>query len=79
LEAFFGQEVKTVDDLFAVSEIIKSDFRRFSRIIGGFLGLVIGLTLIGLSTKRTRKTYDIDDANCICCGRCFSYCPQNLS
>ncbi|MCL2413321.1 MAG: 4Fe-4S binding protein [Bacteroidales bacterium] len=79
LEAFFGQEVKTVDDLFAVSEIIKADFRRFSRIIGGFLGLVIGLTLIGLSTKRTRKTYDIDDANCICCGRCFSYCPQNLS
>ena len=77
LEAFFGQEVKTVNDLFVASEIIKSDFRRFSRIIGGFLGLVIGLTLIGLSTKRTRKIYGVDDANCICCGRCFSYCPQN--
>jgi len=79
LEAFFGQEVKTVADLFEVSEIVKADFRRKSRVIGGFLGLVIGLTLIGLSTKRTRKTYSIDDANCICCGRCFSYCPQNVA
>ena len=78
LQAFYGQEKKTVEQLSEEVAIIKQDFRKFSRLIGAFLGLIIGLTLINLSTKRTRKLYDVDDANCICCGRCFSYCPQNL-
>jgi len=77
LQAFYGQEVKTVETLAKQVAVIKKDFRTYSRLIGAFLGLVIGLTLINLSTKRTRKTYDIDDANCVACGRCFGYCPQN--
>jgi len=75
LQAFYGTE-RTVEQLEAQVTIIKKDFRFWSIIIGTFIGLVIGLTLINLSTKRTRKFYEIDDANCICCGRCFSYCPQ---
>ena len=52
------------------------EFQIWSGVIGAFIGLVIGLTLINLSTKRTRKYYEIEDANCVCCGRCFKYCPN---
>jgi Fe-S-cluster-containing hydrogenase component 2 len=78
LQAFYGQEEKTVEQLATQVAEIKTNFRTYSRVIGAFFGLVIALTLISLSTKRSRKFYDINDANCICCGRCFSYCPQNI-
>jgi len=55
------------------------DFQIFSGITGGFFGFVIALTLINLSTKRTRKHYEIDGAGCVDCGRCFKYCPQNAT
>jgi NAD-dependent dihydropyrimidine dehydrogenase PreA subunit len=76
LQAFYGQE-RTVEELEAQVAVIKKEFRIYSGITGAFMGLVIALTLIHLSVKRTRKLYEIDDANCVSCGRCFSYCPQN--
>ena len=57
-------------------ELINGDYKIFSIIIGAFLGLVVALYLIRLSTKRTRKLYEIESADCVGCGRCFSYCPQ---
>jgi polyferredoxin len=77
LQAFYGQEERTVEELTAQVAEIKKDFRIYSGIIGAFIGLVIALTLINLSVKRTRKLYEIDDANCVGCGRCFKYCPQS--
>jgi polyferredoxin len=76
LQAFYGQE-KTVEELAEQIAVIKEEFRIYSGITGAFIGLVIALTLINLSVKRTRKLYEIDDANCVSCGKCFSYCPQN--
>jgi len=76
LQAFYGEE-KTVEELEAQVAEIKKEFRVWSGIIGAFIGLIIALTLINLSVKRTRKLYEIDDANCVSCGKCFSYCPQN--
>ena len=77
LQAFYSQE-RTVEELAAQVAGIKKEFRIWSGITGAFFGLVIALTLINLSTKRTRKQYGIDNANCVGCGRCFSYCPQNF-
>lgn len=48
-------------------------------LLGGFIGLVFGLKLIGLSTERTRKDYQIDKSGCFSCARCCSYCPSDLS
>jgi ferredoxin len=76
LEAFYGQG-GTVEALTERYEKVQADFRFYATIAGGLIGLVIGFTLIGLSVKRTRKQYEIDHANCVSCGRCFSYCPQN--
>jgi len=76
LEAFYSQE-KTIESLTEQYEVIQADFKFYSTIAGAFIGLVIGLTLINLSLKRTRKNYEIDHAACVDCARCFSYCPQN--
>jgi ferredoxin len=76
LQAFYSQE-GTVKELAAKVAGIKKEFRFYSGITGAFFGLIIALTLINLSTKRTRKQYEITGANCIDCGRCFKYCPQN--
>jgi ferredoxin len=76
LEAFYGQG-GTVEELTQKCDVIRADFLFYSTIAGALIGLVIGLSLIGLSVKRTRKLYEIDHAACVDCGRCFSYCPQN--
>jgi len=77
LEAFYGRD-DSVESLMERFQMIQADFRFYSTLAGAFIGLVIGLTLINLSVKRTRKLYEIDNKNCVVCGRCFSYCPQNL-
>jgi NAD-dependent dihydropyrimidine dehydrogenase PreA subunit len=76
LEAFYGQG-GTIEDLTEKYNLIQADFSFYSTVAGAFIGLVIGLSLIGFSLKRTRKLYEIDHADCVDCGRCFSYCPQN--
>ena len=76
LQAFYGQG-RTVDELTVKVETIEKAFHIWSGIIGAFIGLVIALTLINLSVKRTRKLYEINNADCVSCGKCFSYCPQN--
>ena len=76
LEAFYGQG-RTIEDLTQKYNDVQADFLFYSTVAGAFIGLVIGLSLIGFSMKRTRKLYEIDHAACVDCGRCFSYCPQN--
>jgi polyferredoxin len=77
LQAFYGQ-ARSVEKLAAQVAIIKKDFRLYSTFVGAFFGLIIALKLIGLSTKRTRKFYEVDDGECVGCGRCFGYCLQNV-
>ena len=75
-QAFFSQGGIT-DDLIKQAEEVKAQFATGSRIAGGFMGLIIGITLLNLSLKRSRPRYAIDKGNCVSCGRCFTYCPQN--
>lgn len=76
LEAFYGQG-GSIEELTQKYETIQAEYKLYSTIAGAFIGLVVGFALIGLSLKRTRKQYEIDNAACVACGRCFSYCPQN--
>ena len=76
LEAFYGQG-DTVENLTEKYHAIQAAFRFYSTLSGAVIGFIIGITLINLSVKRTRKLYGIDHKNCVACGRCFSYCPQN--
>ncbi len=75
LDAFYGQG-GVIEELAKRAEKVQADFNFYSTIAGVFIGLVIGISLIELSVKRTRKLYEIDHAACVGCARCFSYCPQ---
>lgn len=76
LEAFYGQG-RSVEEITALYEAKVTEYRFWCTIAGALMGLVIGLALIRLSVKRSRKQYEINHANCVACGQCFSYCPQN--
>ena len=64
------------ETLFAEAGIIRKRFRIGGWLLGGFLGLILGVKLIGLSIFRTRTEYEPNRAACFSCGRCFSYCPN---
>jgi len=68
-----GKEVK---ELYGQASDIRAQFGPAGSLLGGFVGLVIGLKLIGLSLWRQRTDYEPDRASCLACGRCFQYCPR---
>jgi len=71
----FMQSGKTMEQLVTEAREIQSQFYWGGWIIGTFLGLVIGLTLLKLSSHRGREDYVTDKTNCLSCGRCMDYCP----
>ena len=76
---------KSAQSLYAEAGLVESRFTGIIRLagaglggahlFGAFVGLVVGLKLVGLSIRRRRGDYEPDDASCIACGRCFATCP----
>jgi ferredoxin len=64
-----------METLVSEAEIIQDKFYTGSMIAGGFLGLVIGLTLLNTVVFRKRQDYEPHKGNCFSCGRCMDYCP----
>ncbi|HKJ42858.1 MAG TPA: 4Fe-4S binding protein, partial [Sunxiuqinia sp.] len=71
----FMQSGKTMDQLVTEAQAIRSQFYWGGWILGGFMGLVVGLTLVKLSSHRNKNDYEPDKTNCLSCGRCMDYCP----
>jgi NosR/NirI family nitrous oxide reductase transcriptional regulator len=67
---------KGIPELYEEASNIRVQFGKGGWFFGGFVGLVIGFKLIGLSVWRRRKDYEADRADCLACGRCFEYCPR---
>jgi len=63
-------------ELYKEASDIRARFGFGGWLLGGFIGLVAGLKLIGLSVQRQRTDYEADRAGCLACGRCFEYCPR---
>ncbi|MCK4852738.1 MAG: 4Fe-4S binding protein [Bacteroidales bacterium] len=66
---------KTLDSLVEEARIIQQKFRTGGWIMGGFIGLVIGITLLNQVVFRKREDYQPDRGDCFSCGRCMDYCP----
>jgi NosR/NirI family nitrous oxide reductase transcriptional regulator len=70
---------KTTTQLIAEANEIRHQFYIGGWLLGGFMGLVIGLSLIRLSTFRRREDWVPDKTNCLSCARCMDYCPVKLN
>ncbi|MFW6277031.1 MAG: 4Fe-4S binding protein, partial [Prolixibacteraceae bacterium] len=78
VQTFLGSG-KSMSQLVQEAEEIQNDFYIGSMIIGGFLGLVIGVTLLNTVVFRKRQDYVVHKGNCLSCGRCMEYCPVKAS
>lgn len=65
----------TVEQLHAEAGALRSQFKLGGALFGAFLGLVVGLKLVGLSVVRKRTVFEPHRETCFSCGRCYPYCP----
>ena len=70
----FRASGRSVSDVATSAEGVRRKFRTGSACLGGFMGLLIGVRLIGLSRRPGQKGYDVDRAECVSCTRCFEFC-----
>jgi NosR/NirI family transcriptional regulator, nitrous oxide reductase regulator len=66
---------KTMDEVVENSLKIEQQYRTGGWWLGGFIGLVIGLTLLNQMTFRKRDIYEANRGSCYSCARCLDYCP----
>ncbi|MBN1820273.1 MAG: 4Fe-4S binding protein [Prolixibacteraceae bacterium] len=66
---------KTMDILVEDARLKRKEFYTGSWILGGFIGLVIGLTLLNQVVYRRKQDYTPNRGDCYSCGRCMDYCP----
>jgi ferredoxin len=71
----FQSNETPVEQLYKEAQLIIHKFHTGSWIIGGFIGLVFGLTLARLVIYRYRNDYQTNKAECFSCARCVPYCP----
>ena len=75
-EAFRAAGTST-EKLIEDAQKVRTQMRVGGALLGGFVGLVFGLKLLGISTDRKRVDYEINKSNCFSCARCCSYCPND--
>jgi ferredoxin len=71
----FKSSGQTTEQLYTEAAAIVDEFNTGSWFFGGFIGLVFGLTLIGLTVFKYHPDYSPNKANCLSCARCMKYCP----
>ena len=71
----FQSNETPVEQLYKETQLIIHKFRTGSWIVGGFIGLVFGLTLARLVIYRYREDYQTNKAECFSCARCMPFCP----
>ncbi len=71
----FLESGETFEQLVERATMIRNRFKKGSMILGGFIGLVLGITLMNQVVFRNREVYEPHRGNCFSCGRCMDYCP----
>lgn len=71
----FKSSGQSTEDLYKEAASIVDQFYVGGWILGGFLGLVFGLTLASLSIFKYQEDYLPNKGQCLSCARCIDYCP----
>ncbi len=66
---------KPLDTLVEEAKEIQQHFKTGGWYLGGFLGLMLGITLLNQVIYRKRKDYQPNKGDCYSCGRCMDFCP----
>ena len=75
----YRQTARPLQELYDQATQVRAQFAVGGRWLGGFVGLAFGATLFSLVIRRPAAIYDPDRADCVACGRCYRYCPKELS
>lgn len=76
LKAFNAAD-QTAESVFQKAEQKVDQFALGSTILGGWMGLIIGGSLIAQSVFWKRSGYEAHRSGCIACGRCYNACPRH--
>lgn len=71
----FKSSGKSVDVFYNETALIVHKFYIGGWILGGFIGLVFGLTLTSLSIFKYQEDYTPNKGTCLSCARCIDFCP----
>jgi ferredoxin len=71
----FKSAGQSKEELYHEAAAIINQFYYGGWVLGGFIGLVFGLTLLSLSVFKYTEDYTPNKANCLSCARCVDYCP----
>ena len=66
------------EELFAAAHQVQHRLTRAGRLVGLWIGLVIGLKLLALALRRPHPDYEADTTRCVACARCYRSCPEEL-
>jgi hypothetical protein len=66
---------KSMDALVQEAAVIRQKFYTGGWFAGGFIGLVIGMTLLSQVVYRKKNDYQPHKGNCYSCARCINHCP----
>lgn len=64
------------EETVAAAIAVRNRFVLAGALFGSWVGLVIGVKLIGLSIRQKRTAFEPDSAACFACARCFNSCPN---
>ncbi len=71
----FKSAGQSKEELYLEAAAIINQFYYGGWVLGGFIGLVFGLTLLSLSVFKYKEDYTPNKSNCLSCARCVDYCP----
>lgn len=71
----FKSAGQSKEELYQEAAAIINQFYFGGWILGGFIGLVFGITLLSLSVFKYKEDFTPNKANCLSCARCVDYCP----
>ncbi len=66
---------KPTAELYTEAAALQERYKLGGWLLGAFLGMAIGIKLIGFSIRRKQPEYSVDTGHCLSCARCFAYCP----
>jgi len=71
----FLESGDTFEQLVEEASAIRGKFNKGGWVLGGFVGLVLGITLMNQVVFRRKEEYEPHKGDCYSCGRCMDYCP----